>query len=696
MRKSTGCICGMFSVTFHQNQFYAILFTPLMKVRTTLKKGITVPSLIFIIGVCQLSAVFPQLANDTLNTVKQFIFLNLNWVYVWSVTIFVIFLVYIMASRYGNIRLGSNDSRPEYSFFSWLSMLFAAGMGIGLMYFSVAEPMQHYSGGIFAGKSPVGRAQSAQLYTFFHWGIHAWAIYGVVGLALAYFSYRYRLPLSLRSCFYPLLKDKIKGKWGDVIDIFALCSTFFGITTTLGFGVVQITSGLVMLHVLPENSFLYQVIIVGVLVSLAILSAVSGVDKGVRILSNVNIIAVVVLLLFVLFAGPTVYLIGSFTEGIGTYINSFFTLTFNTHVYEDNAQNWFYDWTILYWAWWISWSPYVGLFIARISKGRTIREFVAAVLILPTLFNFIWMSVFGNSAIWFDMHEAHGYLSKMANDPDGLMFEFLGYLPLTEFISFFVVAIILIFFVTSADSGIFVMNSIATKNAKVSPKWQTVGWGALLAVLALMLLNAGGLAALQSMTLITALPFSVIMLLFLVSLTKALMIDRDYYEKDFSSTTIPWSGEHWKERLKRMASFNDRASTEAYIDTTVKEAFEELVKEFSANGINAGMKEGKENHSLEIEIRYDRINNFIYGVACESRPIAEYLLNEENLPGPEEEMVYFPKSYFGDGRPGYDVKLFTRNELISDVLKHYERFIGIISEDKNGMFVSSDANHRFR
>ncbi|WP_144281725.1 BCCT family transporter [Chryseobacterium echinoideorum] len=666
------------------------------KIRSTLKKGIIVPSMIFIVGICLISAIYPKITDGLLTIVKNFIFVNLNWIYVWAVTIFVIFLVYIMTSSYGNIRLGRNDSKPVYSFFSWLSMLFAAGMGIGLMYFSVAEPMQHYSNDIFSGKSAVQRAQNAQLYTFFHWGIHAWAIYGVVGLALAYFSYRYRLPLSLRSCFYPLLKDKIKGKWGNVIDVFALCSTFFGITTTLGFGVVQINSGLVMLNILPETSFLYQILIVAVLVSLAILSAVTGLDKGVKILSNINIISVVVLLIFVLALGPTVYLIGSFTEGIGTYINSFFSLTFNTHVYEENTQSWFYDWTILYWAWWISWSPYVGLFIARISKGRTIREFVSAVLILPTLFNFIWMSVFGNSAMWFDANVADGFLSKMAKDPDGLMFQFLEYLPFTELVSFLVIGIIIIFFITSADSGIYVMNSIATKNSRVSPRWQTIGWGVLLAVLSLMLLNAGGLSALQSMTLITALPFSIIMLLFIISLTKALIIDKNYYEKDFSSTTVPWSGEHWKERLKQIISFNDSQSTEMYIKTTVQHAFDELLSEFAVNGVEAKINTENIPQSIEIEIKYDIINNFIYGVKSESKIVSEYLLNEENLPGSEENLIYFPKSYFGDNREGYDVKLFTKNELISDVLKHYERFIEIISEEKNTMFISSDANHRFK
>lgn len=666
------------------------------KIKTTLSKGVVIPSLIFIIGICLLSAIYPKLTESLLNTVKNFIFINLNYVYIWSVTIFVIFLIYLIFSKYGNIRLGRNDSKPDYSFFSWISMLFAAGMGIGLMYFSVAEPMQHYSNEVFAGNSVVQRAKDAQLYTFFHWGIHAWAIYCIVGLSLAYFTYRYRLPLSLRSCFYPLLKDKIKGKWGNAIDVFALCSTFFGITTTLGFGVVQINSGLETLGVLPTSSFLYQVLIVVVLVLLSIISAVSGVDKGVRILSNINIISVAMLLLFVLILGPTIYLIGSFTDGIGNYISNFFNLTFNTHVYEPEMQPWFYDWTILYWAWWISWSPYVGLFIAKISKGRTIREFIVAVLIIPTLFNFIWMSVFGNSAIWFDVNVANGALSQLASNPDALMFRFLEYLPLTNIASFFTIAIIIIFFVTSADSGMFVMNSIATKNAKNSPKWQTVGWGILLSALALLLLNAGGLAALQSMTLITALPFSIIMLLFIVSLVKALSIDKSYYERDFSVSTIPWSGASWRERLQQIVSFNDKESVSGFIKTTVYESFSDLQKEFAKNGIAAKINFYENPERAEIEIKYDVVNNFIYGVMSDSKIISDYLLNEDNLPDIENNRTFYPKSYFGDDREGYDVQLFTKNELISDVLKHYERFIEIISEEKNEMFISSNINRRLK
>ena len=662
--------------------------------KTTLNKGIVVPSMVFIFIVSISSVIYPEMADQILNLIKNFIFINLNWVYVWSVTLFVIFLVYLLFSKYGNIRLGDNDSLPEHSFFSWVAMLFSAGMGIGLMYFGVAEPMQHYSSEVFGVVEYVNKAKNAQLYTFFHWGIHAWAIYGLVGLSLSYFAYRFKLPLSLRSCFYPLLKEKTNGKWGNVIDVFALCSTFFGITTTLGFGVVQINSGLQILGIVPNTSFIYQIIIVVVLVSLAIASALTGVDKGIKFLSNLNVIMVVCLLLFVLSLGPTVFLIGSFTEGLGNYINNFFNLTFGTHVYNPEVLPWFYDWTILYWAWWISWSPYVGLFIAKISKGRTIREFIVAVLLIPSLFNFIWMTVFGNSAIWFDMNVGQGALSAVSGDPDALMFRFLAYLPFSSIASFMTILIVIIFFVTSADSGIFVMNSIATKNAEKSPKWQIILWGALLAILSLLLLNAGGLKALQSMTLITALPFAIIMILFIVSLLKGLAIDQSYYDRSFSKTTVPWSGRLWKDRLKQIVASKDRASVDVFVNTVVKEAFTDLQSEFAKNGIEASINSANNPLKIELEIKYDVINNFIYGVENTSKKVSKFLIDEENLPDIQAKGTYFPKAYFGDTRESYDIQYFTKNELLSDVLKHYDRFLDIVSEERNEMFISSDNNEQ--
>ena len=663
-------------------------------IKTTFSKGIFIPSMIFIFSVSLISVVYPELANLLLDNVKNFIFINLNWVYVWSVTLFVIFLVYLAFSKFGNIRLGDNNSRPEHSFFSWIAMLFSAGMGIGLLYFGVAEPMQHYTSEVLGLTEQVNKAKTAQLYTFFHWGIHAWAIYGLVGLSLSYFAYRLKLPLSLRSCFYPLLKNKTDGAWGNVIDVFALCSTFFGITTTLGFGVLQLNSGLEVLNIVPSTSFIYQVGIVVVLVGLAIVSALTGVDKGIKILSNINVTLVAALLLFVLALGPTVYLIGSFTEGLGNYISNFFNLTFATHVYNPEELPWFYDWTILYWAWWISWSPYVGLFIAKISKGRTIREFIVAVLLIPSLFNFIWMTVFGNSAIWFDENVGNGALSVLSTDPDALMFRFLEYLPFTQIASFATIIVVIIFFVTSADSGIFVMNNIATKNAENSPKWQTVLWGTMLAVLSLVLLNAGGLQALQSMTLITALPFSIIMILFMVSLLKGLKIDQSYYDRNFSKTTAPWSGKLWKDRLKKIVATKSAASVHIFIDTVAKEAFEDLKEEFAKNGIGVEIHYGKNPYKIEIEIKHNLINNFVYGVVTTSKKVATYLVDEQNLPKIQESGTFFPSAYFGDTRESYDIQYFTKNELISDVLKHYDRFLDIVSEESNEMFISSDSHDK--
>lgn len=660
-----------------------------IKPRTTFNKGIVLPSLFFILFVSLVSSFFPDISEQSLETVKQFLFVNLNWVYVWAVTIFVLFLIFLVFSKYGSIKLGANDTKPEYSFFSWVSMLFAAGMGIGLMYFSVSEPISHYSDSVYMMNSSVQRAKDAQLYTFFHWGIHAWAIYGVVGLSLAYFTYRYKLPLSLRSCFYPMLKEKINGTAGNIIDMFALCSTFFGITTTLGFGVVQLNAGLVHLGILPSDDFIYQIGIVAIIMAISILSATSGVNKGVKFLSQVNIVGAVLLMLFVVVFGPTVFLFGSFSEGLGYYINEFFSLTFNTHAFEPETLPWYFNWTILYWAWWISWAPYVGLFIARISKGRTIREFIGAVLIIPSLFNFMWMTVFGNSAIWFDQNEASGALNAIASEADALMFKFFEYLPAQVITNTLVVLIIFIFFVTSADSGIFVMDSISTNNSSRSPKWQLVFWGALLGVLALVLLNAGGLQSLQTMTLITALPFAVIMLLFCYNLVKGLIIDNAYYQRGFSHSTDSWSGDFWKERLQRIVSYKDQKAIELFLKEVVQPAFNELTEELKKQNIIAEVSVFERPHRVELLIGHDAINNFKYGVRTQPKNISDFLINEENAPVIDSNKIFIPQTYFGDDRRGYDIQYYTKTEIISDVLKQYERFLSLSEETKNEIFIGT-------
>ena len=662
------------------------------KSKTTFLPGIVVPSLLFIFGITLLSVFYPNRTDYYLSLVKNILFENLNWLYVMVVTIFVFFLLFLFVSKYGNIKLGANDSKPEFSFFSWVSMLFAAGMGIGLMYFGVAEPLSHYADPAFGEHAPIQKAKDAQLYTFFHWGIHAWSIYGVVGLSLAYFTYRYRLPLSLRSCFYPILKDRVNGRAGDIVDMFALCSTFFGITTTLGFGVMQLSAGLVHVGILPESNFLYQIIIVVVIMAISILSATSGVNKGIQFLSQLNIIAAVLLMVFILAFGPTVFILGSFSEGLGYYISEFFRLTFTTHAYEPETKTWFFNWTILYWAWWISWSPYVGLFIAKISKGRTIREFIGAVLIIPTLFNFLWMTFFGNSATWLDQHDANGALSAIVSNADLVLFKFFEYFPATNIVSILAILIIFIFFVTSADSGIFVMNNISSNNAENSPKWQLVFWGGMLGLLALVLLNAGGLQALQTMTLITALPFAVIMLLFCYSLVKGLLIDNEYYMEPLAHATHSWSGAHWRERLDRIVSYHGKSDMNQFLSKTVKVAFEQLAEAFKGNDIIAEVTVAMDEspHYVEIKIKHENMADFIYGVQSTEKAVSDYLRNEENAPEIEHKRTYVPITYFGDSRTGYNVQYFTKDEIISDVLKHYERFINLSSDQKNELFLGQN------
>lgn len=654
--------------------------------KTTFTKSVALPGLIVILLISLYCFIFPQKANELLTVIQTYFSKNLNWVYVLLTTIFILFLIIIALSKLGNIRLGSDDSRPKYSFFSWIAMLFAAGMGIGLMYFGVAETISHYAHP--AIEDTALRAKEAQLYTFFHWGIHAWAIYAVMGLVLAYFAYRYKLPLAIRSGLYPLLKDKIYGPVGNVVDTFALCSTFFGIATTLGFGVVQLNAGLKSIGVVPEISFTFQAMIVVVVMAIAVTSALTGVDKGIKRLSELNMYLAGILMIFILLMGPTIYILSTFSEGIGYYISNLPSLTFNTFAYETEAQEWFSGWTILYWAWWISWAPFVGLFIARISKGRTIREYIVAVLLVPSLFNFIWMTVFGSSAVWIDKYVGNGALSQMADNTDILLFRFFEYFPLTSVLNVLAILMIAVFFVTSADSGILVMNSISSGGKRETPKWQNVFWGFLLVILSLALLRSGGLPSLQTMTLISALPFGLIMLLLCYCLWKALQIDHLFHNTKLPYGSMSWDASKWKERLNRILTFSEKKDVRTFLGETVKEAFEELQKELSLNNIESKIILGKNTDlSIELFIKHDKIRNFRYGVVAERQTISEYLIDDDNTPDVEAGKVYIPITYFNDGRKGNDIQYMTKEEVIIDVLREYERFISLISDDKNELLV---------
>ena len=640
-------------------------------------------TLFFVVLLVAMILIAPEQTQTLLNTAKSGIFANFSWFYVLAFSVFLGFLVILSVSSLGNIKLGNDEEEPEFGFLSWLAMLFAAGMGVGLMFFGVAEPLTHYLSDITTGTAE-HKQQEALLHTLFHWGIHAWAVYGTIALALAYFGFRYKLPLALRSCFYPLLKERINGKLGDLIDIMALLATLFGIITTLGFGASQLGAGLHQLGWISENSFSLQMVVIVVVMSLAIFSAISGVGKGVKILSELNLTLAFCLLIFVLVAGPTLYLLSAFSDNIGTYLSNLVQLSFKTYVYEQEHTGWFSGWTILYWAWWCSWAPFVGLFIARISKGRTIREFIFGVLVVPSLFGVLWFTVFGNTAIWLNDGEAAGTLGQMISSPETLLFKFLDYLPLSGVTGLVSLVVISLFFITSADSGIYVLNNIASRDKSLTaPRWQAVMWGVLMSVVSIVLMQSGGLANLQAMTLLVALPFAMLMLLMCFSLWKGLNADKKYFDTKVNPTSIFWTGDKWKERLEQMMNQTQEKDILRFLKHTVLPAMRELRQELIGKyelSVQINTLFEQDEPAVELVIQKESMRDFMYGVKSVGREVSTQLINDDNLPHIQHSMTYEPYTYFFDGRVGYDVQYMDQDELIADMLKHYERYLSLLDD----------------
>ncbi|WP_178161831.1 BCCT family transporter [uncultured Haemophilus sp.] len=654
-----------------------------MEKQTSFNPLVIGATLFFVVLLVAMILIVPEQTQTLLNAAKSGIFANFSWFYVLAFSVFLGFLVILSVSSLGNIKLGNDEEEPEFGFLSWLAMLFAAGMGVGLMFFGVAEPLTHYLSDITTG-SAEHKQQEALLHTLFHWGIHAWAVYGTIALALAYFGFRYKLPLALRSCFYPLLKERINGKLGDLIDIMALLATLFGVITTLGFGASQLGAGLHQLGWISENSFSLQVVVIAVVMSLAIFSAISGVGKGVKILSELNLTLAFCLLIFVLVAGPTLYLLSAFSDNIGTYLSNLVQLSFKTYVYEQEHTGWFSGWTILYWAWWCSWAPFVGLFIARISKGRTIREFIFGVLVIPSMFGILWFTVFGNTAIWLNDGEAAGTLGQMISSPETLLFKFLDYLPLSGVTGLVSLVVISLFFITSADSGIYVLNNIASRDKSLAaPRWQAVMWGILMSVVAIVLMQSGGLANLQAMTLLVALPFATLMLLMCFSLWKGLNADKKYFDTKVNPTSIFWTGDKWKERLEQMMNQTQEKDILRFLKHTVLPAMRELRQELISKyelSVQINTLFDQDEPAVELVIQKDLMRDFMYGVKSIGREVSEQLINDDNLPHIQHSMTYEPYTYFFDGRVGYDVQYMDQDELIADMLKHYERYLSLLDD----------------
>ncbi|TFC50638.1 MULTISPECIES: BCCT family transporter [unclassified Cryobacterium] len=473
------------------------------------------PALGIIVAVVLVSIFFPVRTGAVLAQLQTLVVAGLGPYYLVLVAFFVIFALWMGLSRFGDIKLGQDDDKPEFGLMSWFSMLFAAGMGIGLVFWGAAEPLTYFlepKPGVHGSRPELAAAAMSQ--TFLHWGFHAWAVYAVVGLSLAYAIHRKGRPVSIRWALEPLLGDKVKGRLGDAIDVTAIVGTLFGVATSLGLGVKQIAAGLRHLGVVDSVSNTLLVVLIVIITLIAIASVVSGVGKGIKWLSNINLGAAALFLVAVLLLGPTMYLLRVFVESLGGYLQNIVGLTFDASAFTGQAGlDWQGSWTVFYWGWWISWAPFVGVFIARISRGRTVREFVAGVLLVPTLVTFLWFAVMGGSVIkqvWED--PAALVDPEVGIVPENVLFDFLAALPFGPVLAVLAVAIVAIFFITSADSGSLVIDMLASGGETDPPKWSRILWASLVGVVAIALLLAGGLSALQTGAILTAIPVSVVMI----------------------------------------------------------------------------------------------------------------------------------------------------------------------------------------
>lgn len=481
-------------------------------------------SIIIMLILVVFGTILPELLESVTNSAQVFITDSFGWYYLITVTFFVIICLYLLFSPVGKIKLGKKEDQPEFSRPAWLAMLFSAGMGIGLVFYGTAEPLSHYA--ISSPTGEVGTNQGikdAMRYTFFHWGIHAWAVYGIVALSLAYFTFRKGENMLISTTLKPILGKRMDGTVGKIVDIIAIIATVTGIATTLGFGAVQINGGLSFLYDIPI-SFATQFIIIIIVSVLFILSALSGLGKGIKILSNFNMILAFLLFLLVFIFGHSLFVLNLFTDTLGTYLQNLVRMSFRIAPLNSEDRQWIDNWTIFYWAWWIAWSPFVGIFIARISKGRTIREFVTYVLFIPSVIGFLWFTVFGGNAIGIE-HQGISKISAFATEES--LFALLEQYPLSVFLSLIAILLIAVFFITSADSGTFVLGMLSLEGAQNPSNRIKVIWGIILTTISLVLLYSGGLQALQNTMMIAALPFSLIMILMTASLLKELHKEKE-------------------------------------------------------------------------------------------------------------------------------------------------------------------------
>lgn len=619
-------------------------------------------------------SIFHDAAQNAFTAVQSWILTNAGWFYVLAVALILLTVVFLMVSRFGDIKLGPDHSEPDYSSATWFSMLFCAGMGIGLMFFGVAEPLMHTLVPPVGEPGSAFAAREAIIITFFHWGLHAWAIYAIVALTLAFFAYRHGLPLTLRSALYPLIGERIYGPIGHAVDIFAVVGTVLGVATSLGFGVLQINSGLNHLFGVPVG-MTAQVTLIVVATALATASLMLGLDKGIRRLSELNMILAILLLVVVLLFGPTIFLIQAYVQNIGAYLSEIVSKTFNLYAYE--PTDWLGGWTLFYWGWWLSWSPFVGMFIARISRGRTIREFVMGVILVPTAFTFLWMTVFGDTAIDMVINQGLTSLAETTQRDNSLaLFVFLEQFPFSDLLSGLAIVMVLVFFVTSADSGAMVMDMLASGGKEDTPAWQRLFWSIGTGVMAIILLFADGLKALQTATIASALPFAAVLLIAMWGLLRALKMDITKQATHTQLHLAPRPGpahDDWQRRVRNLLTFPRRSQITRFLAENVNPACKDVAEALRKRDIEVVVT--TEASRSRLEVMHEAEVDFLYEVRPRAHTLPAFVMEDTKHDADEERKYFRAEVYLKEGGQNYDIMGWNRQDIISDILDQYERHL---------------------
>ncbi|HCF0640947.1 TPA: choline BCCT transporter BetT [Pseudomonas aeruginosa] len=624
---------------------------------------------------------FPQRAGEWLLAAQTWASQTVGWYYLLAMTLYLIFVVVTALSGYGKIKLGADHDEPEFSYLSWACMLFAAGISITLFFFCVSEPLTHFLQPPQGEAGTQEAARQAMELLFLHWGLHGWGVFALVAMALAYFAYRHNLPLALRSALYPLIGKRINGPIGYTVDCFGIIATVFGLGADMGFGVLQLNSGLDYLYAIPHTHPVQMALIV-LMMGAAISVAVSGVDKGIRILSDINMLLACSLLLFVLFAGPTQHLLNTLVQNVGDYLGHLPGKSFDLYAYG-GPSDWLGSWTVFYWAWWIAWAPFVGLFIARISRGRTIREFVFGVLFIPLGFTLAWMSIFGNSAL----EQALGGASELGRvaieQPSMALYQMLQNYPWSRAVITVTVLVSFVFFVTSADSGTVVLSTLSAHGGSADddgPKWLRVFWGSVTALVTGGLLFAGSIDALKSAVVLTSLPFSLILLLMMWGLHKAFYMESQRQRARSHSLAPLMSGNGkrsggWKRRLSQAVHFPSRDEVYRFMNDVVRPAISEVSEVFREKGLAVDAQLDPGNASLSLEIGHGEQHRFLYQVLMRGYFTPSFARAGMGGLHLKNRRYFRAEVHLAEGSQDYDLMGYTKEQIINDMLDQYERHL---------------------